>query len=116
MMARQEWHCWQITSCGNEEHCPAGKKGDGNRPCWEVTQELNDYRSALAVCRDCLVFITKEEHGLERSGYPGDNGAKKRMSPGRALPAKQRLFLTAGPSVADRRLPGKPARAVIDRT
>ena len=59
-MAQDERHCWQITLCGNEEDCFAWQEGRGNRPCWEVAQELDDYRSALNVCKDCIVFISKE--------------------------------------------------------
>lgn len=60
MMAQDEWHCWQITSCGSEDNCLAWKQGLESRPCWEVAQELDDYRSALNVCKDCIVFISKE--------------------------------------------------------
>ncbi|MFH1020372.1 MAG: hypothetical protein V1782_07145 [Pseudomonadota bacterium] len=61
MTTADEWHCWQITHCGNEDNCLAGKQGlKENRPCWEVAQELDDYRSALNVCKDCIVFISKE--------------------------------------------------------
>ena len=60
MMIQDEWHCWQITLCGSEESCLAWKQGLENRPCWEVAQELDDYRSALNVCKDCIVFISKE--------------------------------------------------------
>ena len=60
MMIQDEWHCWQITLCGREANCLAWKQGLGNEPCWEVVQELDDYRSALNVCKDCIVFISKE--------------------------------------------------------
>ncbi|MHB1015418.1 MAG: hypothetical protein ACYC2W_09105 [Desulfurivibrionaceae bacterium] len=60
MMAQDEWNCWQITHCGSEDSCLAWKQGLENRPCWEVAQELDDYRSALNVCKDCIVFISKE--------------------------------------------------------
>ena len=59
-MAQDERHCWQITHCGNEGSCLAWKQGLESRPCWEVAQELDDYRSALNVCTDCIVFILKE--------------------------------------------------------
>ncbi|MHB1183255.1 MAG: hypothetical protein ACYC4A_00935 [Desulfobulbia bacterium] len=60
MIIQEEWHCWQITLCGSEESCLAWKQGLETRPCWEVAQELDDYRSALNVCKDCIVFISKE--------------------------------------------------------
>ena len=59
MKTQDEWHCWQITRCGNEDSCLAWKQGLESRPCWEVAQELDDYRSALNVCKDCIVFVTK---------------------------------------------------------
>ncbi|HIJ89607.1 MAG: hypothetical protein OEV89_01965 [Desulfobulbaceae bacterium] len=59
MMALDEWCCWQITHCGKEDSCLALKQGNGNRPCWEVALELDDYRSALNVCNDCIVYISK---------------------------------------------------------
>lgn len=60
MTKQDEWHCWQITLCGNKDSCLAWKQGLESRPCWEVAQELDDYRSALNVCKDCIVFISKE--------------------------------------------------------
>ena len=60
MMAQDKRHCWQITRCGSEDNCLAWKQGREHRPCWDVVQELNDYRSALNVCNDCIVFISKE--------------------------------------------------------
>ena len=60
MMIQNELHCWQITLCGSEESCLAWKQGLEKRPCWEVAQELDDYRSALNVCMDCIVFISKK--------------------------------------------------------
>ena len=60
MMAQDEWRCWQITQCGSEESCLAWRQGLEDRPCWEVAQELDDYRSALNVCKDCIVFVSKE--------------------------------------------------------
>lgn len=58
-MAQEDLRCWQITHCGSEESCVAWKQGLESRPCWEVARELDDYRSALNVCRDCIVFISK---------------------------------------------------------
>jgi hypothetical protein len=59
MMAQDERHCWQITHCGSENSCLALKQGLEHRPCWEAARELDDYRSALNVCKDCIVFISK---------------------------------------------------------
>jgi len=59
MTAGNEWHCWQITHCGCGEKCSTRQLERDARPCWEVAQELDDYRSALNVCKDCIVFISK---------------------------------------------------------
>lgn len=59
MMTHDERHCWQITRCGKEDNCLAWKQGRENRPCWKVARKLDDYRSALDVCKDCIVFIAK---------------------------------------------------------
>jgi len=59
-MGVKERPCWEIIGCDNSECCVARNSiGDG-RPCWEVASELNDYRSALNVCKDCLVYVSKE--------------------------------------------------------
>lgn len=60
MKAQEEWHCWQITRCGKEDSCIVRRQGFANRPCWDIVQEMDDYRSALNVCKDCLVFISKK--------------------------------------------------------
>ena len=64
MMIQDELHCWQITHCGSEGSCLAGKQGPEKRPCWEVARELDDYRSALNVCNDCIVLISKEKNAV----------------------------------------------------
>ncbi|OGQ99539.1 MAG: hypothetical protein A2505_03115 [Deltaproteobacteria bacterium RIFOXYD12_FULL_55_16] len=62
MKTQDERHCWQITNCRSEDNCPAWNQGRETRPCWEVVLELDDYRSALNVCKDCIVFISKEHN------------------------------------------------------
>lgn len=47
--------CWEIMKCKDSDDCPARK--EPNTPCWEVAARLGDYRSALKVCSDCLVYM-----------------------------------------------------------
>lgn len=59
MVANKEWPCWEITNCGSRENCLA-TRGDGqDKPCWQIAQGLDDYRSALNVCKDCIVYVSK---------------------------------------------------------
>ncbi|MFH1214873.1 MAG: hypothetical protein V1706_00055 [Pseudomonadota bacterium] len=51
--------CWEIMQCGNEK-CTARENG---KACWEIADELDDYRSALNVCSDCLVYISQQQNG-----------------------------------------------------
>ncbi len=59
MAEQNEWHCWEITGCGNQEGCLARQQEGEAKPCWEVAQALDDYRCALNVCKDCIVYISK---------------------------------------------------------
>ncbi|MCB2182015.1 MAG: hypothetical protein KQH63_08310 [Desulfobulbaceae bacterium] len=59
MSSESDWHCWNIMQCNNDE-CLARKQG--NKPCWEVASEFEDYRTALNVCSDCLVYVSKQEN------------------------------------------------------
>jgi len=75
-MGSTSWHCWEITKCVGTEECPARQSED--IPCWEIAREMDDYRTALNVCKDCIVFISKQgtstladeeiERILERKG------------------------------------------------
>ncbi|MDH3394294.1 MAG: hypothetical protein OEL66_09820 [Desulfobulbaceae bacterium] len=49
--------CWEITKCEGTDDCPARMAGD--KPCWEIARSLDDYRNALNVCGDCIVYISK---------------------------------------------------------
>ncbi len=51
--------CWEIMGCGKKGVCPATI--DHSRPCWEVARTMNDYRSAMNVCCDCLVFMMSHD-------------------------------------------------------
>ena len=49
--------CWEIMRCKGTENCPARLHPE--KPCWEIARELDDYRSALRICQDCIVFMAK---------------------------------------------------------
>ena len=29
------------------------------KPCWEMASEIGDFRSAINICEDCIVFLLK---------------------------------------------------------
>jgi len=55
MVPNSELQCWEIMQCKNTEGCPARLHPD--KPCWEIARELDDYRSALKICHDCIVYM-----------------------------------------------------------
>ncbi len=59
-MGKRDLACWEIMGCSQKESCLAAKNPD--RPCWMIAGEQNDYRSAFAVCQDCVVFMLKHEN------------------------------------------------------
>ena len=58
MVAEKDWPCWEIMKCDGTENCPA--RMHPKKPCWEIVRELDDFRSNFNVCRDCIVYVTKE--------------------------------------------------------
>ena len=61
-MSPIDWLCWKITKCVNTDDCPARERG--NIPCWELARELEDYRTILNVCEDCLVYISRHKNSI----------------------------------------------------
>lgn len=53
----QELSCWEIMQCGAEE-CVVRKHPD--TPCWEVVHEMGYFQSTLNICKDCIVFVSKQ--------------------------------------------------------
>jgi len=49
--------CWEIMNCQGPDDCPARLHPDKN--CWELIQEMEDYRAEFNICRDCLVYVVK---------------------------------------------------------
>ena len=62
MTDKQDWHCSKITNCGREDECPAG--GATDKSCWEIAVEMEDYRSAMNICQDCLVYLSRKENSI----------------------------------------------------
>ncbi|MBI5556061.1 MAG: hypothetical protein HY885_00325 [Deltaproteobacteria bacterium] len=59
--ANSDWFCWHIMQCDNER-CAARERG--NSACWEIARELDDYRTALNVCADCLVYLSQRKNSI----------------------------------------------------
>ncbi len=55
------WNCWKITQCNNKE-CLA--RNEESKSCWEIARELDDYRTSLNVCSDCLVYLSQHENTI----------------------------------------------------
>ena len=50
--------CWEILNCGNVD-CPA--RGEPKIPCWEIARRVETYHNVSNTCRDCVIYILKEE-------------------------------------------------------
>ncbi len=61
-MSPEHWHCWNITSCQKKDICPAGQQLD--KECWEIVQEMEDFRSSMHVCEDCIVYLSKASESV----------------------------------------------------
>ena len=59
MVVRKNMPCWEITQCGNQDSCLAWTPENAGKACWQVARELDDYRSSMNVCKDCIVYISK---------------------------------------------------------
>jgi hypothetical protein len=62
MIPNSDWPCWEIMKCEGTEDCPARKRPDQN--CWEIAREMDDYRKAFGICKDCIVYMLKAENGV----------------------------------------------------
>ncbi len=61
-MTEGHWQCWDIANCQKKDQCPAGRQED--KECWDVVREMDDYRSSMKVCEDCLVYLCKEKNSV----------------------------------------------------
>ena len=50
--------CWEITQCGNEK-CFA--RNEPETPCWKIAKRHESYQSYMNICRDCIVYILKQD-------------------------------------------------------
>jgi hypothetical protein len=50
--------CWEIINCDNLD-CPA--RSEPETPCWEIAKRIGAYRDISNTCRDCIVYVLKEE-------------------------------------------------------
>jgi len=60
MIPNSDWPCWEIMKCEGTDDCPARK--NPNQDCWEIASELDDYRKAFNICKDCVVYMLKVEN------------------------------------------------------
>ena len=49
-------------NCDESQDCMA--RCHPETPCWEIASELNDYRHAMDICRDCIVYMLKVENSI----------------------------------------------------
>ena len=60
MVPKSDLPCWEIMKCEGTDDCPARKNPDMN--CWEIASEVDDYRKAFNICKDCIVYMLKAEN------------------------------------------------------
>ena len=60
MVPDSDWPCWEIMKCEGTEDCPARTRPDLN--CWEIANEMDDYRKAFNICKDCIVYMLKVDN------------------------------------------------------
>lgn len=54
--------CWEIMGCENPTACLVRMMAEsGGQNCWEVVRKLDDYRSAMNVCSDCIVYVLNQQ-------------------------------------------------------
>ena len=57
MSLRSDWPCWEIMKCDDSQKCPA--RENSSKFCWEIIKEVD--RFSFNICRDCLVYISKQK-------------------------------------------------------
>ncbi|MBU0483475.1 MAG: hypothetical protein KKB30_03040 [Proteobacteria bacterium] len=56
------WPCWEIMHCSQKEQCPAWHQAP--TPCWEIARAADDYRKAMNVCPDCVVYVINQGESI----------------------------------------------------
>ncbi len=62
MAFKNKWLCWEITKCTKIKGCIARNRPEV--PCWELARELDDYRTILNVCEDCIVYLSHQKNSV----------------------------------------------------
>ncbi len=77
-----ETSCWEITGCNKSDTCEVSKQSElTGLPCWEVVSSLNDYRKALNVCGDCVVYVLKQTSDILTASQIEEIMARKGSNP-----------------------------------
>ena len=58
MVSYPNYKCWEIMKCGNL-NCPA--RLEPETPCWEIAKRIEAFNNISNTCKDCIVYILKEE-------------------------------------------------------
>ena len=58
MVNYPNYKCWEIMNCNNLD-CLA--RHEPETPCWEIAQRNETYQNTSNTCKDCVVYILKEE-------------------------------------------------------
>ena len=53
-----EYKCWEIMNCENHD-CPVRR--EPQIPCWEIVKRVEAYHAVSNTCKDCAVYLLKEE-------------------------------------------------------
>jgi len=51
--------CWEIMECDPEASCAA--RDNPELDCWTLARNARDYRVEFDVCRDCIVYMVKND-------------------------------------------------------
>ncbi len=61
MNSYPNYKCWEIMSCDDLD-CPARREPE--TPCWEIAKRIEAYRDVSNTCRDCVVYLLKEDPSI----------------------------------------------------
>jgi hypothetical protein len=61
MVSNSNYKCWEIMNCDDLD-CPA--RLEPETPCWEIAKRIEDFRNVSNTCKDCVVYVLKEETSI----------------------------------------------------
>jgi hypothetical protein len=61
MVSNSNYKCWEIMNCDDLD-CPARREPE--TPCWEIAKRIEDFRYVSNTCKDCVVYLLKEETSI----------------------------------------------------